>query len=101
MYMYKYMVDCCFNNQCLISKHTYSVSAKKKYPHRPHTLTGGCSSSGLSQDELEASLATLESLAVTINANTTILRRKPAEGGLMAECLVRRRVEEDDFLEVR
>ncbi len=67
--------------------------------HTP--LSGGCSSGGLSPDELEASLATLQSLAVTIDANTSILRRKPAEGGLVAECLVRREVEEDDFLEVR
>ncbi len=64
-------------------------------------LTGGCSSGGLTSDELEASLATLQSLAVTIEADNSILRRKPAESGMVAECLVRRRVDEDDFLEVR
>ena len=30
-----------------------------------------------------------------------VLRQRPAEGGVTAECLVRRKVEEDDFLEVR
>ena len=30
-----------------------------------------------------------------------VLREKPVEVGYMAECLVRKRVEEDDFLEVR
>jgi hypothetical protein len=30
-----------------------------------------------------------------------ILRERPAEEGVTAECLLRRKVDEDDFLEVR
>lgn len=62
---------------------------------------GGCSSNGLSPDQLEASLATIQSLAVACQADMRILRQKPAEEGVTAECLVRRKVDEDDFLEVR
>lgn len=50
---------------------------------------------------MEASLATVQSLAVACRADMKLLRQKPAEEGLTAECLVRRKVEEDDFLEVR
>ncbi len=50
---------------------------------------------------MEASLATVQSLAVACQADMKLLRQKPAEEGLTAECLVRRKVEEDDFLEVR
>ena len=62
---------------------------------------GGCSSNGLSVDQLEASLATIQSLAVACQADMRLLRQKPAEEGVTAECLVRRKVDEDDFLEVR
>ena len=67
----------------------------------PPPLPGGCSANGLSADQLSASLATVKSLAVTCQADMKVLRRKPAEEGITAECLVRRKVEEDDFLEVR
>ena len=65
------------------------------------TSPGGCSSNGLSEDQLAASLATIRSLAVACQADMKTLRQKPAEEGVTAECLVRRKVEEDDFLEVR
>ena len=64
-------------------------------------FAGGCSSNGLSEDQLAASLATVQSLAVACQADMKILRQKPAEKGMTAECLIRRKVEEDDFLEVR
>lgn len=64
-------------------------------------IGGGCSSNGLSPDQLAASLATIQSLGVACQADMKILREKPAEEGFTAECLVRRKVEEDDFLEVR
>jgi GTPase len=63
--------------------------------------TGGCSSNGLSAEELAASLATVHSLAVASGAAMKVLRQRPAELGDTVECLVRRRVEENDFLEVR
>ena len=66
-----------------------------------YASSGGCSSNGLSEDQMEASLATVQSLAVACQADMKLLRQKPAEEGLTAECLVRRKVEEDDFLEVR
>ena len=57
--------------------------------------------SGLTDDELEASLATLNSLAVSCDADMTMLRKKPADKGSIVECLVRKRAAEDDFMEVR
>ena len=62
---------------------------------------GGCSSNGLSAEELAASLATVHSLAVACGADMKVLRQRPAELGDTVECLIRRRVEENDFLEVR
>lgn len=67
----------------------------------PFVPSGGCSSNGLSPDQLAASLATIQSLAVACQGDVKILRERPAEEGVTAECLVRRKVEEDDFLEVR
>jgi len=66
----------------------------------PPTVGGG-SSNGLSEDQLASSLATLQSLAVTCEGDMKELRKKSAEVGTTAECLVRRIVGEDDFLEVR
>jgi len=43
----------------------------------------------------------VQSLAAICEADMMVLREKPVEGRHTAECLVRRRVEEDDFLEVR
>lgn len=57
--------------------------------------------SGLTEDELSASLATLNSLAVSCNADMSVLRKKPADKGFTVECLVRQRAAEDDFMEVR
>ena len=61
----------------------------------------GCSSNGLSPDELEASLATLHSVALSCSADMTVLRQRSMEGGLTADCLIRKKVDEEDFLEVR
>lgn len=67
----------------------------------PFHFAGGCSSSGLSEEQLDASLATVRSLAVACEADMRVLRQRRAEEGVTAECLVRRKVQEDDFLEVR
>ena len=61
----------------------------------------GSVASGLTEDELSASLATLNSLAVSCNADMSVLRKKPADKGFIVECLVRQRAAEDDFMEVR
>ena len=56
---------------------------------------------GLSAEDMEASVATLRSLAETLNAECVLLREHPEKGGSIAEYLVRNRAEEDDFMEVR
>lgn len=57
--------------------------------------------SGLNEEDLRASLATVEALASACGADVCVLRERQAEEGRTADCLVRRRVEEDDFMEVR
>lgn len=66
-----------------------------------YMYVGGCSSNGLSADELSASLATVQSLALACAADVKVLRKRQAELGDILECLIRRRVDENDFLEVR
>ena len=61
----------------------------------------GDSSNGLTPDEMESSVASLHSVAAACGADMKILRRKTVEGGILADCLVKRKVGEDDFLEVR
>lgn len=56
---------------------------------------------GLSNDDLQASIASLESMAQSLNAECIELRRHQEEGGTVAEFLVRVRAEEKDFTEVR
>lgn len=66
--------------------------------------TIGCGESdapGLSADDLQASIATLQSMAESLNAECIELRRHHEEGGTVAEFLVRVRAEEKDFTEVR
>lgn len=67
----------------------------------PCFILGGCSSNGLLEDQLESSLATLQSLAVACEGDMKVLRKRAADVGITAECLVRQTVGEDDFLEVR
>ena len=62
---------------------------------------GSSSGSGLSEEELARSLATLERLAAKCNADLTVLRRRVLDGGMVAECLVRVRMGQDDFMEIR
>uniref|UniRef100_A0A069DZE2 GTP-binding protein 1 n=1 Tax=Panstrongylus megistus TaxID=65343 RepID=A0A069DZE2_9HEMI len=56
---------------------------------------------GLNADEYEASVATLQSLASTLDADCVLLRNKKGEQGMTGQYLVRRRVIEQDFLEIR
>ena len=57
--------------------------------------------SGLSEEDLKASVDSLKLLAESCNADVVLLREKPAEEGTVAEYLVRNRVDENDFMEVR
>lgn len=50
---------------------------------------------------MESSLETLHAVSAACGADMTVLRRRPGEGGILADCLIRRKVDEDDFLEVR
>lgn len=56
---------------------------------------------GLAEDEFEASVATLKSLASTQEAGCKQLRQRQLEHGLTGQFLVRRRLDEQDFLEIR
>ena len=54
------------------------------------------------QDELEASIATLQSLAVACDADCRVLRRRVTEGDKeVAQFLIRKRMDDSDFMEVR
>ncbi|XP_014680921.1 PREDICTED: GTP-binding protein 1-like isoform X2 [Priapulus caudatus] len=56
---------------------------------------------GLAEPELEASIATLQSLAVSCNADCNLLAKRPVSRGYIAEFLVRKKAESEDFIEVR
>ncbi|KAK3755913.1 hypothetical protein QZH41_019435, partial [Actinostola sp. cb2023] len=57
--------------------------------------------SGLNPDDYKASVATLTTMAQSCNASVALLREKPAEQGTVAEFLIRKLVDENDFMEVR
>lgn len=63
--------------------------------------TGEGEVAGLNGEDLEASVATLSSLAQSLDAECLQLRRRTEEAGQVAEFLVRKRVQEKDFMEVR
>ena len=56
---------------------------------------------GLSEEDMEASVATLRSLAETLGTECVLLRQHPEKAGHIAEYLLRNRALEDDFMEVR
>merc|ERR1719347_1020367 len=57
---------------------------------------------GLTDDELEASVATLKSIAEILDADCNLLRSKPCESGKTTEqWLVRRKADTMDFMEIR
>uniref|UniRef100_A0A1B0EVS3 Uncharacterized protein n=2 Tax=Phlebotomus papatasi TaxID=29031 RepID=A0A1B0EVS3_PHLPP len=57
---------------------------------------------GLDPDEFAASLATLQSLATTLDADCVELRQRKADKGLTTgQYLVRKRVDTSDFMEIR
>lgn len=59
------------------------------------------SESGLQPADYDASVATLKSIVATLNADCVLLRERKVEQGLTGQYLVRRRVEQQDFLEIR
>lgn len=63
--------------------------------------TGDDGSNGLSEEEMAASVATLESMASTLEADCVLLRKHKVEQGDVSEYLVRKRAKDNDFVEVR
>lgn len=57
--------------------------------------------SGLDPDEYAASLATLQSLAIQLAAECVELRQRKAIEGLTGQYLIRKRVDMEDFMEIR
>ncbi|XP_029357212.1 GTP binding protein 1, like [Echeneis naucrates] len=56
---------------------------------------------GLDEKDMEASVATVRSLCEQIEADLILLRERTDAGGKIRDYLIRRRVGEQDFLEVR
>ncbi|XP_054997112.1 GTP-binding protein 1 [Sorex araneus] len=56
---------------------------------------------GLSEADMEASYATVKSMAEQIEADVILLRDRQEAGGRVRDYLVRKRVGDNDFLEVR
>lgn len=59
------------------------------------------SESGLDDEEYAASVATLQSLVTTLNADLVLLRKRKVEKGNIAQYLIRKRVDTSDFMEIR
>lgn len=56
---------------------------------------------GLDERDMEASVATVQSLCEQVEADLILLRERMETAGRMRDYLIRRRVGEADFLEVR
>lgn len=56
---------------------------------------------GLNESDMEASVATVQSMCEQIEADLILLRERAETGGQVHDYLIRRRVGEADFLEVR
>ena len=50
---------------------------------------------------MQASVATLKSMATALDAECVLLREKPVPDGKVTEFLIRKRADEKDFMEVR
>ncbi|CAH0555008.1 unnamed protein product [Brassicogethes aeneus] len=64
-------------------------------------LSDDGSENGLLNDELEAAVATLQSLANTLNCSCVRLRERKDLRGIVAQYLIRRVLDQSDFLEIR
>ncbi len=56
---------------------------------------------GLDEQDMEASVATVQSLCEQVDADLILLRERTETAGHVRDYLIRRRVGEADFLEVR
>lgn len=55
----------------------------------------------MTEEDYKASVATLESIATTLEADCVILRERSSECGIIGQYLIRHRAEEEDFVEIR
>lgn len=56
---------------------------------------------GLKDEDYVASVATLKSIAESLDLECVLLRERTAEEGKVAEFLLRKRLNSEDFMEVR
>ncbi|KAJ8318645.1 hypothetical protein KUTeg_003736 [Tegillarca granosa] len=63
--------------------------------------TGEGDSPGLSEEDMQASIATLHSITESLGLESVKLREKKEEDGLVIEFLLRKKVDLEDFMEVR
>lgn len=56
---------------------------------------------GLKEDDLQASIATLQSICQSLDLECVHLRQRVAEEGKVAEFLLRKKVAQEDFMEIR
>ncbi|XP_046649779.1 GTP-binding protein 1-like isoform X2 [Daphnia pulicaria] len=57
--------------------------------------------SGLIEEDYKASVATLESIATTLEADCVVLRERTSECGIVGQYLIRHRADQEDFVEIR
>ncbi len=57
--------------------------------------------SGLTEEDYRASVATLHSIATTLEADCVLLRERTSEFGIIGQYLIRHRAEQEDFVEIR
>ncbi|KAK3602396.1 hypothetical protein CHS0354_030117 [Potamilus streckersoni] len=63
--------------------------------------TGDGGPPGLKEEDMQASIATLKSIAETLNYEMVQLRERQAKEGLVIEYLLRKKLRLEDFMEVR
>lgn len=57
--------------------------------------------SGLPDEDYKASVATLHSIATTLEADCVLLRERTTECGIAGQYLIRHRADQEDFVEIR
>ncbi|XP_072022413.1 GTP-binding protein 1-like [Amphiura filiformis] len=62
---------------------------------------GESSENGLTREEMDASIATLQCMCKSVDTDCVLLRERSLETGFVCEFLIRRRADEKDFVEVR
>lgn len=91
----------CNLNSIIFSCCLFYEAILLSFPHvAPPSLPDG-GDSGLDDKDMEASIATVRSLCEQIDADLIWLRERTDTGGTIQDYLIRQRVGEQDFLEVR